>query len=65
MDFFLVALIIIRSLDMFRRFLGTRIPFTLIFASTYLTRFVPAKPKQSAFTPMIWSIQDTPGLRMP
>jgi hypothetical protein len=37
MDFFLVALVINRSLDMFRGTLGTWIPFGLIFLSTYLT----------------------------
>ncbi len=37
MDFFLVALVINRSFDMFRSLLGTWIPFGLIFLSTYLT----------------------------
>lgn len=37
MDFFIVALLINRSLDMFRSPLGTWIPFGLIFLSTYLT----------------------------
>ncbi len=37
MDFFIVALIINRSFDMFRSLLGTWIPFGLIFLSTYLT----------------------------
>lgn len=36
-DFFLVALVILRSLDMFASLLGTWIPFALIFSSTYLT----------------------------
>ena len=36
-DFFLVALVIERSLEMFASPLGTWIPFALIFASTYLT----------------------------
>jgi hypothetical protein len=36
MDFFLVALIILKSLDMFRSPLGTWIPFGLIFLSTYM-----------------------------
>jgi hypothetical protein len=36
-DFFLVALIINRSLEMFASPLGTWIPFALIFASTYVT----------------------------
>lgn len=37
MDFFVVALLINGSLDMFTSLLGTRIPFALIFTSTYLT----------------------------
>lgn len=37
MDFFLVALLINRSLEMFTSVLGTWLPFALIFASTYLT----------------------------
>jgi hypothetical protein len=36
-DFFLVALVINRSLDMFASLLGTWIPFALIFAATYVT----------------------------
>jgi len=36
-DFFVVALLINRSLEMFVSLLGTWIPFALIFASTYLT----------------------------
>ena len=36
-DFFLVALAILRSLEMFASPLGTWIPFALIFASTWLT----------------------------
>ncbi len=35
-DFFLVALLIEKSLEMFTSVLGTWLPFTLIFASTYL-----------------------------
>jgi len=37
MDFFLVALVINRSLEMFESLLGTWIPFVLIFLSTYVT----------------------------
>jgi hypothetical protein len=37
MDFFVVALLINRSLDMFTSLLGTWIPFALIFSSTWLT----------------------------
>lgn len=40
MDFFVVALLINRSFDMFASLLGTWIPFTLIFLSTYLTGLV-------------------------
>ena len=36
-DFFVVALLINGSLEMFSGWLGTWIPFALIFASTYLT----------------------------
>ena len=36
-DFFLVALIINQSLDMFTNPLGTWIPFALIFTSSYFT----------------------------
>lgn len=36
-DFFVVALLINRSLEMFTSLLGTWIPFVLIFVSTYLT----------------------------
>lgn len=36
-DFFLVALVINRSLEMFTSLLGTWIPWALIFLSTYLT----------------------------
>lgn len=37
LDFFVVALLILRNLEMFASLLGTWIPFGLIFASTYLT----------------------------
>lgn len=36
-DFFVVALLVNRSLEMFTNLLGTWIPFALIFTSTYLT----------------------------
>lgn len=39
-DFLLVALLINRSLDMFRSLLGTWIPFALIFLSTLITGMV-------------------------
>lgn len=37
MDFFVVALLINKSLDMFKSIIGTWIPFILIFLATYLT----------------------------
>ena len=37
MDFFVVAMLINRSFEMFTSLLGTWIPFALIFFSTYLT----------------------------
>ena len=42
-DFFLVAMLINKSFDMFTDPLGTWIPFALIFASTYLTGAVITK----------------------
>lgn len=42
-DFFVVALIISRSLEMFASLLGTWIPFALIFVSTYLTGWLTGK----------------------
>jgi hypothetical protein len=37
MDFFLVAMIVMNSFEMFASLLGTWIPFALIFISTYIT----------------------------
>ena len=37
MDFFVVAMLINRTFEMFTSILGTWLPFTSIFASTYLT----------------------------
>ncbi len=37
MDFFVVAMLINRSFEMFASLLGTWIPFALIFASSYLS----------------------------
>ena len=37
MDFFVVAMLINRSFEMFASLLGTWLPFGLIFTSTYLT----------------------------
>ena len=39
-DFFLVALVINQSLDMFRSFLGTWLPFLLIFTATWFTGYI-------------------------
>jgi hypothetical protein len=39
-DFFVVALLINKSLEMFYSFLGTRIPFALIFLSRYFTGLI-------------------------
>ena len=43
MDFFVVALIINKSFEMFQSSLGTWIPFALIFVSTYLTGVIVNK----------------------
>ena len=40
MDFFLVALFINKSMEMFHSLLGTWIPFALIFLSAYLTGWI-------------------------
>ena len=47
-DFFLIALIINKSLDMFRSFLGTWLPFILIFSTTWVTGKVAVKHPPSA-----------------
>ena len=48
-DFFVVALLINRSLEMFTSLLGTWIPFALIFASTYAAgHIVTPKSKLTA-----------------
>ena len=50
-DFFVVALLINRSLEMFASLLGTWIPFALIFTSTYLTGLYMVKsPRHNATT---------------
>jgi hypothetical protein len=46
-DFFVVALLINKSLDMFASMLGTWIPFALIFTSTYVTGFFTKNPQHS------------------
>jgi hypothetical protein len=40
---FVVVLLVYGSLEVFSNLLGTRIPFALILASTYLTRLYVAK----------------------
>jgi hypothetical protein len=40
MDFFVVAMLVQRSFDMFASLLGTWIPFALIWASTWITGLV-------------------------
>lgn len=48
-DFFVVALLVNRSLEMFASLLGTWIPFALIFTSTYLTGvYLVKNPRYSA-----------------
>jgi hypothetical protein len=44
-DFFVVALLINRSLEMFTSPLGTWVPFGLIFLSTYITGLIVVKGK--------------------
>ncbi len=52
LDFFGVALLINKSLDMFASLLGTWIPFALIFTSTYLTGlYVIRSSKRKSVTP--------------
>ena len=43
LDFFVVALMVQKSLEMFASPIGTWIPFTLIFVTTYLTGSLTAK----------------------
>jgi hypothetical protein len=45
-DFFLIALVINRSLEMFTSLLGTWIPFALIFSSTYVTGLLVTRAPQ-------------------
>ena len=46
-DFFLVALVINRSLDMFRSVVGTWLPFALIFGSTLITGVVVERARRN------------------
>ena len=45
MDFFLVALVINKSMEMFQSLLGPWIPFVLIFLSSYLTGLLVGQSK--------------------
>jgi len=45
MDFFVVALLILKNFDMFNSYIGTWIPFALIFLSTFATGFFFQKRK--------------------
>ena len=47
MDFFVVSLLVLRNFDMFTSLLGTWIPFTLIFISTYLTGLITLRKKEA------------------
>ena len=52
-DFFLIALIINRSLEMFASPLGTWIPFALIFTSTLVTGWlINRRSEQNAVQPL-------------
>jgi hypothetical protein len=48
MDFFVVATFIEKSYDMFTSFMGTWLPFTLIFTATYLVGKLVTKPSDEA-----------------
>ena len=49
LDFFVVALLINRSVEMFASLLGTWIPFALIFTSTYVTGlYMERRPHRKA-----------------
>ena len=51
LDLFLVSLFINRNLEMFGSFMGTWLPFALIFLSTYLTGFyVEARSRRTVAT---------------
>jgi hypothetical protein len=49
MDFFVVAMLINRSFEMFTSLLGTWIPFALIFASTYLTGLFVRRQESASY----------------
>jgi hypothetical protein len=50
MDFFVVAMLVLGSFEMFFSLLGTWIPFTLIFLSTYLTGLYTLRNKKVSST---------------
>lgn len=50
MDFFIVALLIEKSFEMFASPIGTWIPITSIFLATYLTGLITAKQIESTST---------------
>jgi hypothetical protein len=51
LDLFLVSPLINRSLEMFESFLGTWLPFVLIFLSTYLTGlFIKSRSRRTVAT---------------
>jgi hypothetical protein len=47
MDFFVVSLLVLGNFEMFASLLGTWIPFSLIFVSTYLTGLLTLKNQKS------------------
>jgi len=49
-DFFVVALLVNRSLEMFASLLGTWIPFALIFTSTYVTGMLTVRRSKQQVT---------------
>jgi hypothetical protein len=59
MDFFLVALVINRSLAMFTSPIGTWIPFCLIFASTYVVGLYSARRAGPVRTPAATTVSST------
>lgn len=59
LDFFLVALVINRSLDMFRGFLGTWLPFALIFMATWVTGEIVTRGASTSFSRKISSDRES------
>ncbi len=50
-DFFIVAVLVLKSFDLFASILGTWVPFALIFVSTYLAGVYPTGHKRTVITP--------------